>query len=110
MPDYDYYVNTYLGSFVPEGDFPFQASQARSALEQFERVYKVVGGEEARSMAICAMAEELYDRYRRKDRIAATSVGGVSVRYQAWEETEESMSQALYRKARIYLDFYRKVR
>ena len=106
MADYDFYVNTYLGSQIPEAMFPGLAEKAAATLEQYDRKYQVTGGEVSRNMAICAMAESFLDHARRC-RHAAASVGGVSVRYEAPKETLE---QQLYRKASVYLDIYRGVK
>ena len=78
MPDmvsFDYYVNTYLGTGIPEEQFSKWESRARQVLEKLCREYLVEGGENARAMAVCAMAEELH-RSEGKEGVASTSIGG----------------------------------
>ena len=105
MADYGFYINTYLGDQIQEKAFPSLAAQAAGILDGFQRRYQVTGGENARSMAICAMAERLQEHHRRC-RHAAASVGNVSVRY---ETPKEPLERQLYRAAATYLDIYRGV-
>ena len=108
MADYEFYVNCYLGSAIPEKAFPTAAAQAAAALERICRIYTVAQcGEETKKMAICAMAEAVYASSRRKAGVTAASVGNVSVRYENGEHAERSLQRELYRKAAIYLDIYR---
>ena len=103
MVDYEFYVNCYLGSAIPEKAFSGLASQAQQYLERLKGAYRVESsGEEAEKLAVCAMAEELWDR--RHDKVASATVGSVSVRY---EQDKSSLRRELYRKASIYLDIYR---
>lgn len=104
MPTYDYYINDYLGSEIGEKEFSPLAKRAQAVLEKLCRDYKVVGGEDARAMAVCAMAETL-KRAEKSERIASASLGGVSVRY-AQGDSRQLLLQ-LYRRAAIYLDIYR---
>lgn len=108
MVDYEFYVNCYLGSAIPQKAFPTAAAQAAAALERICRIYTVAPcGEETKKMAICAMAEAVYASSRRKAGVTAASVGNVSVRYENGEHAERSLQRELYRKAAIYLDIYR---
>ncbi len=108
MADYDFYVNCYLGSAIPEKAFPAAAAQAAAALERIERIYTVAGsGEETRKLAICAMAEAVYAASHRKAGMTAASVGSMSVRYETGERADKALQRELYRKAAIYLDIYR---
>ena len=107
MMDFDYYVNTYLGTELKEREFNLFAARAKAVLEQFCRDFIVVGGEDARAMAVCAMAEALH-RHGTRRGVASANVGGVSVRYMG--ESDRELTRELYRKAQIYLDIYRGVR
>lgn len=109
MVDYAYYIDSYMGSTIPEKDFSAMATRAKRALEKFERCYHVVGGDDSRAMAICAMAEALYADTRRSRGVAAESVGSVSVRYESDKQADQALWRALYRQACIYLDIYRGV-
>lgn len=106
MVDYEFYVNCYLGSAIPEKSFPGMAAQAAAVLERLEGCCRVSGGEEARKLAVCAMAESLYSHARRAGGLTSASVGSVSVRY---EDTGTNLNRELYQKASIYLDIYRGV-
>ncbi|MBQ7340908.1 MAG: hypothetical protein IJW41_01905 [Oscillospiraceae bacterium] len=107
MVEYDFYVNSYLGSAIPEKAFPGMAKRAQDTLERYERLYKVVSsGEDARSMAICAMAEALYEAQRRQG-LRSANVGSVTVHYE--DGSAKSLNRELYQRACIYLDIYRGV-
>lgn len=104
MIDYDFYVNSYLGSVLPEKAFPNAAVRAGDALRRICRQYQVVIPDEiSEKMALCAMAETIYSH--KKENMTSASVGSVSVRY----EKGESLNQKLLQKARIYLEIYRGV-
>ena len=109
MVDYAYYTGSYMGSRIPEKEFSGMATRAKSALERFDRCYHVVGGDDSRAMAVCAMAEALYADSRRSRGIAAESVGSVQVRYESDKLADQALWRTLYRQACIYLDIYRGV-
>ena len=96
MVDYEFYVNDYLGSAIPEKVFSGLAVQARHWLNQLKRWYRVESsGEEAEKMAICAMAEALW---RRRNHSLKHSTAA-----------KEDPRRELYEKASIYLDIFRGV-
>jgi len=105
MVKYEFYVNQYLGSAIPEKAFPGVAAQAEQILSRFKQAYRVVSsGQQAESMAICAMAETLWQN--RNKGLTSASIGSVSVRY---ETDRNVLRRELYDKACIYLDIYRGV-
>ena len=105
MVDYDFYVHTYLGSTVPEKAFPGCAARAEAVLAGYERCCKVnCPGPDSRAMAVCAMAEAVYEQAKSEGLSAATA-GSVTVRYRS----DRSLSRELYRRAGIYLDILRGV-
>lgn len=105
MVDYEFYVNCYLGSAIPEKAFSGVAAQAQQYLERFKGVYRVeASGEQAEKMAVCAMAESLWGR--RNSGVSSASVGSVSVHY---AKERPALLGELYEKACIYLDIYRGV-
>ena len=104
MVDFGFYTGTYLGSKIPEKQFSSCMARAGEALAALKRRYTVTGGEEAQKLALCAMAEAVYDSFRRGGAVSA-SVGSVSVRY----DGEKRLWRELYEKARIYLDICRGV-
>lgn len=102
MIDYDFYVNTYLGSVIPEKAFDTVAARAKDALERFRRQYQISDTlEVSEKMALCAMAETLYTHKR--EGVSSAAVGSVSVRY----DTSDNLTKRLLRQAGIYLDIYR---
>ena len=105
MVKYEFYVNQYLGSYIPEKAFSGVASQAEQMLDRFKQAYRVESsGQQAESMAICAMAETLWQN--RNKGVTSANIGSVSVRY---ETDRNALRRALYDKACIYLDIYRGV-
>lgn len=107
MIDYEFYTNTYLGSVIPEKAFPAAALRAKEALWQFRRSYQITPTDSiSEKMAICAMAETVYEFSGRKAGVTGATVGNVSVRYNSrpWD-----LQHQLLEKARIYLDIYRGV-
>ncbi len=102
MANYAYYADAYMGSLIPQREFAPLARKAEAYLQQLCRTFLVEGGEDAKAMAVCAMAEELY-RGAAREGIASTSIGGVQVQYRA----DGKLWQQMYRAASIYLDIYR---
>ena len=104
MVDYTFYTTVYLGSAIPEKAFPGVAAQAGAELDRIKRYCTVKnGGEEAEKLAICAMAEAIYE-CRKHPGVRSASLGGVSVSYEG-----RDTSRAARRAAEIYLDIYRGV-
>ena len=107
MVTFDFYQNSYLGSAIPENAFSGVAAQATAALARLKRTFKVESqGDEAESLAVCAMAEAIYAQKDCAPGVTAATLGSVSVRY---EDAAKELSRELYRRAGIYLDIYRGV-
>lgn len=105
MVKYEFYVNQYLGSHIPEKSFSGVAAQAERVLNRLKQTYQVKSsGQEAEAMAICAMAETLWQN--RNKGLTSANIGSVSVRY---ETDRKTLRRELYDKACIYLDIYRGV-
>lgn len=105
MVKYEFYVNQYLGSLIPEKAFSGVAARAEQVLNRFQQAYRVESsGQQAESMAICAMAETLWQN--RNKGLTSANIGSVSVRY---ETDRNALRRELYDKACIYLDIYRGV-
>ena len=86
MVTYDFYKNTYLGSALTEEAFPQALVYAKAWLESIERVCRVeCPGPDSRAMALCAVAETMA-AWKKRQFIASTTVGGVSVRYEAGQD------------------------
>lgn len=107
MVDYDFYINSYLGSAIDEKNFPAAAARAAAVLEGYERHCRVqCPGPESRRMAICAMAEVIF-QYGVGRLVDSASIGSVTVRWGSRGSRE--LEQALLQKAGIYLDILRGV-
>lgn len=105
MVNYEFYVNQYLGSVIPEKAFSGVATRAEQVLKRFKQIYRVESsGQEAESMAICAMAETLWQNRNRG--LTSANIGSVSVQY---ETDRKALRRELFEKACIYLDIYRGV-
>lgn len=105
MVNYEFYVNQYLGSCIPEKFFSGVAARAERVLNRFKQVYRVESsGQEAESLAICAMAESLWQN--RNKGLTSANIGSVSVRY---ETDRNALRRELFEQASIYLDIYRGV-
>lgn len=105
MVDYGFYTQEYLGCTIPEKAFPRLALRAQEELTRLEQVCRVENdGQTARSMALCAMAECLYEQENRRG-LQAHSVGSVSVRY----DRAVGRKRALFECAATYLDLRRGV-
>lgn len=105
MVDFGFYRDTYLGSRIPEKQFASSMARAKEALACFGRLYTVTGGEEEQKLALCAMAEAVYDSFRRGGVVSATT-GSVSVRY---GDSDSRLWRELYERCRIYLNICRGV-
>lgn len=110
MADYEFYTEVYLGSSIPQKQFPAFFLRAKEELARMQRIYQVrIPGDDSLGMAICAMAESLHAAAKRRGGVAAASMGDVSVRYEGTDSAEKSLRKELYRKASIYLDISRGV-
>ena len=105
MVDYDFYVNTYVGSAIPETAFYGALEQASRALTRFKRLYQVTAARDAEKMALCAMAEVYYEHKKHPEEVQSTAMGAVTVRYGA----RRCLERKLYSQALQYLDIYRGV-
>ena len=84
MPDYTFYLNEYLGEDIPEKDFPRFIKRAGDELRRMREMYAVaprqgLDPELAESMALCAVADAMYE-FAQEDEargIAKVSVGVV---------------------------------
>lgn len=111
MVTYEFYKNSYLGSAIPESAFSGVAARAEAALAKMKRMYEVrSSGEALEHLAICAMAEAIYQQEDRKPEVLQAKMGEVSVRYSDPGTEKKNLSRELYRRACVYLDFYRGVR
>ena len=104
MISFEFYVNSYMGTAIPEKEFDVLAARATEALARMERIYRVQGTPVEHAMAVCAMAETLW--HRRNEELFSPKTKA-STRYVFGRK---SLSRELYEKATIYLDIYRGVK
>ena len=102
MADYGFYRESFMGSRIPEAAFGEFMARACDALRRFEGKYSVTGCDTARSMALCAMAEHIYDTTGRRGGVTSAAVGQTSVHY-------TDRDRGLYDAAATYLEIYRGV-
>lgn len=112
MVGFDFYQSEYEGNVIPdEATFRALAREAEAQLRRYERIYTVEGDKDAKSRAICAMAESLYGFQVAQSggAVASTSVGSVSTSYAVAEvdASPKAQGQELYRRASLYLDIRR---
>ena len=105
MISFEFYVNSYMGTAIPEKEFDALATRASEELKRFERIYRVQGTPVERAMAVCAMAEVLRAWDKRRPGVKSEAVGNASVQY----DQDQKLPRELYRKASVYLDIYRGV-
>lgn len=90
MPDYTFYTTDYLGEDIPEQEFKRFIQRAGAELDHMRAVYAVtprqgLDPETADKMALCAIADAMYE-FAREDEargLAKISVGSVSETYTA---------------------------
>ena len=100
MMDYGFYRESYMGSRIPEAAFPEFLARAKDALRRLEQKYTVTGGEDAQNMALCAMAEAIYDNTGRRGGVISAAVGATRVSY-------ARQDRSVYDAAATYLEIYR---
>ena len=105
MADFEFYTQIYLGDRIPQKQFDRCMARAKEALACMDRRHTVTGAQEERRLALCAMAEAVYDACCRGSVVSA-STGSLSVRY---ESGKQRLWRELYEKAGIYLDICRGV-
>lgn len=114
MVDYEFYIDTYHGGSIPQEEWPAAEREAGATLAKYKRQYTVTAPADtpdAEHMAVCAMAEVIYDRaVKMSSGVSSAAIGSVSVSYSALsgvDYSEKQHSKNLYNAARLYLDIYR---
>lgn len=90
MPDYTFYKEQFAGEDIPERDFPRFLKRAQAELRRMRQVYAVrprpdYDEDFAEEMALCAIADAMYD-FAQEDEcrgLAKVSIGSVSESYTA---------------------------
>lgn len=116
MAEYDFYRNVYMGDAIPDAEFLRLIKRAEDKLAQYRRIYTIAAEKdgEAEKMAICAMAEALYNAEtvaNGESSIQSAAIGSVSTTYggaiaQAVDVTPTGIERALFRAALLYIDIY----
>lgn len=104
MPDYEFYLQEYEGSAIPEAEFSVHRATAARWLQKLERCCRVTPyGPDSRKMAICAIAEVLA-AWERKHACLESAVGNVRVRYR---QSDVPLQRQILQSASGYLEIYR---
>ena len=118
MPDYAYYRDSYLGEDIPRQNFARCMRRAEAELTHMREVYAVAPRKgldpaEAENMALCAIADAVYE-FAQEDAcrgLAKVTVGSVSETYQnpPWLSPASLSLRAAYyrREAGYYLQIGR---
>lgn len=117
MITYDFYLNTYQGCSISEGDWQLFATKAQSKLNHYKRIYTVTAPEEnSEAMAVCAIADTLAYFAAVQNgtggAVAGASIGSVSVSYATGngiDTSAKAQERELYQSACEYLSIYRGV-
>lgn len=118
MVGYEFYAVMYRGGSISAQDWPGYEARAAAQLARYKRIYTVTApGEDAESMAVCAMAEALYSfdliANGEGGPVQSASIGSVSTSYGnvggAIDISPKGQAKELYRCASLYLDIYRGV-
>lgn len=112
-----FYREVYGGSALTEAELPEAVMRAQEALRAYERRYRVTGDENARKLAVCAMAEAIVYFQKAQNgegglryaKVGTVSVSGKGI-YSAVDISPKAQEQELYRAACRYLDIYRGTR
>lgn len=88
MPDYSFYTDTYLGEDIPADEFARYLRYAAAELAQMRDLYAVeprptVDPADAEAMALCAVADAIYE-FAQEDSargLTKVTVGSVSESY-----------------------------
>lgn len=111
---YGFYRDTYRGTALTAEEFPEALSRATEQLESYERAYRVTGEENARKLALCALADAIVyfqnaqsgEGGLRYAKVGTMSVSGKGI-YSAVDISPKAQERELYRIACRYLDIYR---
>lgn len=114
MTDFNFYSETYCGSLIPADAWDAVCRDAEAQMNRYERIYHVSYPQTgSRNMAVCAMAEALYEFAQMQDAggaVQSVSVGNVSENRAAVAAPDTSaaaQAAELYRRAGLYADIYR---
>ena len=111
MVDYSFYRGKYCGDSIPESDFWRLSARAQSELARYDRIYQVNGDQDARDLAVCAMADAMYyfETAANGGLVTSSSIGSVSSsqKVDAVDTSPRAQARELYRCASLYLDIYR---
>ena len=110
MTDFNFYSETYCGSLIPADAWDAVCRDAEAQMNRYERIYHVSYPQTgSRNMAVCAMAEALYEFAQLQDAggaVQSVSVGNVSENRAAVAAPDTSaaaQAAELYRRAGLVL-------
>lgn len=118
MPDYTFYKEQFAGEDIPESEFPRFLKRAEIELKRMRRIYPMTPAgayteDAAAAMALCAIADAMYEFAQEDERrgLARVSIGSVSETYTAPPElcarTLDDRAAHFRREAGYYLQIGR---
>lgn len=118
MPDYTFYKEQFAGEDIPESEFPRFLKRAEIELKRMRRIYPMTPAgayteDTAAAMALCAIADAMYEFAQEDERRGLTrvSIGSVSETYTAPPElcarTLDDRAAHFRREAGYYLQIGR---
>lgn len=113
---YGFYRDSYRGTALGAEEFPEALTRAQEQLAAYERSYRVTGDENARKLALCALADAIVyfqnaqsgEGGLRYAKVGTMSVSGKGI-YSAVDISPKAQERELYRITCRYLDIYRGV-
>lgn len=121
ITDYEFYTSRYNGGSISYEEWPEYETRAMAILYRYKRIYTVTVPDyepEAEKLAVCAMAEALYNfdliANGEGGPVQSASIGSVSSSFgtsgaDAVDVSPAGQAKELYRCASMYLDIYRGV-
>ena len=121
ITDYEFYPSRYNGGSISYEEWPEYETRAMAILYRYKRIYTVTVPDyepEAEKLAVCAMAEALYNfdliANGEGGPVQSASIGSVSSSFgtsgaDAVDVSPAGQAKELYRCASLYLDIYRGV-
>lgn len=101
--DAGFYKNTYMGTAIPDSEFPVLAIRATAYLDKLKRTYTVTEAiQNGLKYACCSAADVMYEYAKRGD-IVSQSVGGTTFT----RKEPKPIEQELLSTVKCYLDIYR---
>lgn len=109
MPDYEFYLHSFLGEEMPPERFEHYIHEAKLRMDKWSTVFDIQprpGVEQPMEMALCAVAEAMYEYEcsRENPRPQSVTVGSVTEKYETVPDPYPGGRENYYREqAQFYL-------